>query len=102
MELDKIKCPLSGQIITRAGARIIRVQKIIMIECMNCETGTDTKNKPLAERGMTNYLEQRTKCLIGRKDILPVFERFYDIHISTMTVPLCKLDLIKRLNICIN
>jgi hypothetical protein len=29
---------------------------------------------------MTNYLEQRTKCLIGRKDILPVFERFYDIH----------------------
>ena len=29
---------------------------------------------------MTDYLTQRTRCLIGRKDIIPVFEKFYDIH----------------------
>jgi hypothetical protein len=50
VELDKIKCPLSGQIITRAECLDYSGSKEHTDECMNCETGTDTKNKLLGER----------------------------------------------------
>jgi hypothetical protein len=29
---------------------------------------------------MSDYLNKRENCLIGKKAILPIFERMYDIH----------------------